>query len=245
MKVELYDYTPLKLFIDLIHDESSSINLLFDAEGLKINLLNKPKTCFYNLFIDRNGFGDYDVNTESYTIDSEDLFNVLKSASKNELLTLSSKENSSLLVCKFGDVDTHRVFEFPLVDSVEDVPPVPSINYNGGFDLKLDDLKKSCDDLSRIIKTDDMRFQLADNILNIVSPTDFLMNYHNQIHIDSDLKAKTAISINYLMGLTKLGKLSEIIHLELGDNLPLSWSMSSVDENIKFSGLIAPILEDN
>lgn len=242
MLLEIFDIVPLKNFFDVIYDSASIIEMNLDSAKLSISLLNDSHVAFYNLEISREFFGDYEINdVESLLIFVEDFYKILKSAHKDDVLFLES--NDDYLICRFEHDNNRRVFELPLADEDYATAQPPSIDYDGVFDVLLDDLKQPCYDLDKIIKTDRFKIVTQNQLMTVVAPAEALTQYNQIIAIDDECVANVMVNIQYIQQLLKLSKINKIVTLHLGDGVPLSWSIESPDGAVKVSGIIAPIIE--
>ena len=244
MLLELSDITPLKNFFDVIYDSTlTSVELKLDQEKLSITLLNNSHVAFYNLEISKEFFIEYHIdNAESVLVFMDDFYNILKSASKDDMMTLES--NDSNLICVFEKDNGRRVFELPLAEDYGDTPVPPSIDYDAEFDVLLDDLKQPSNDLDKIVKTDRFKMIVSDGVLNIVAPTDSMVNYNQIINVDTNNQGNVIVNISYIQELLKLSKIDKSVTLKMGNGLPLSWNIESYDKLVSVSGLIAPIIEE-
>ena len=84
----------------------------------------------------------------------------------------------------------------------------------------------------------------SDDTLCVVSPKDSMTKYTQNIGINSIGSASTTVALKYIDELQKLKKIDEMVKFGMGDDVPLTWSVISVDEYVKVGGLIAPIIED-
>ena len=244
MLLEIYDIEPLKNFFDVIYDSASVVEMKLDSEKLLISLLNNSHIAFYNLEISKLFFGDYEIDgVENVLIFVEDFYKILKSANKNDTLYLET--NDSYLICKFENETNHRIFELPLAEEYGESPMPPSIEYDGVFNVSLDDLKQAVNDLSKIVKTDRFKMILNDATLNITAPSDVMTNYSNEIDLDTSVNGYVTVNIDYISQILKLSKINKNVDLKVGHGIPLSWNMSSTDELVNISGLIAPIIESD
>lgn len=243
MKLGIYDINPVKNFFDLIFDSSSEVELKLDQEKLSISLLNDSHIAFYNIEFDKAFFEDYDVkDTESVLVFVEDFYKILKSANKDDVLTIET--NDSFLICRFEHLGNERIFELPLSEDYRDTPIPPKLDYDGEFIVSLTDLKQPCVDLDKIVKTDRFKMIIKDSELNIVSPDDALTRYLQKISIDSDVEASSTVNLGYIQDLQKLSKISNEVTLKIGNDMPVTWCIESYDGLVKVDGLIAPILEE-
>lgn len=242
MLLEVYDITPLRNFFDVVYNTTDIVEMKLDASKLSISLLNKSHVAFYSLEIQKDFFGDYEVTDgESVLIFVEDFYKILKSAHKDDILYLES--NDSYLVCKFEHDGSRRVFELPLADDESSSATPPSIDYDGIFDVSIDDLKQPCNDLDKIVKTDKFKIITNNQLMSVVAPADSMTQYNQIIRINDDCQCNVTVNTSYVQDILKLSKISKVVTLYMGDNLPLSWNIESPDKYVKVSGLIAPIIE--
>ena len=242
MLLEINDITPLKNFFDMIFTDTDIVEMKLDPEKLSISLLNRSHVAFYNLEISREFFEDYSIiNNESILIFVEDFYKIIKSAGKNDTLFLESNDN--YLICRFEHDNNRRVFELPLADNDYESAVPPSIDYTGEFQVLLDDLKQSYDDLDKIVKTEKFKIVTGNNIMSIVAPNDSMTQYNHIISVNSDVLANVTVNIDYIGQLLKLSRINNQVTLYINDDMPLSWNIHSPDELVKIKGLIAPIIE--
>ena len=243
MYVEIVDVKPFMSFFDLIYNSATTVELKFDPEKLTMSLLNKGNVCFYNAEYTKDFFNDYQVEgLESVSVDVEDFYKILKSANKNDLISLES--DGIHLVCKFEHDGNRRVFELSMIDEDYNSAVPPAIDYEGEFSIALDDLKQPCIDLSKIVNTDKFKMIAQPNKLFIIAPTDTMTNYSQEIDIDYNYDYSCTVNIQYVADLQKLSKINKEVVMMIGDDLPLSWNITSVDDTVKISGLVAPIIEN-
>ena len=243
MLLEITDIVPLKTFFDIIYDSSSIIELRLDQFKCKISLLNNSHVAFYDVEYSKDFFNTYQVDDiESVLIFVEDFYKILKSATKDDIMTLSTNESN--LIITFENKSNRRVFEIPLGDDYGQSPTPPSIDYNGSIMVSLDDLKAPVHDLDKIIKTDRFKMILNENVLKIISPSDSMTQYSQEIEVESNINGNVIVNIDYISQLLKLNKVNKVVEFKIGNGIPLSWNITSPMEDVKMSGLIAPIIED-
>ena len=205
--------------------------------------MNNSHVAFYDVEYSKDFFDDYQVDdVESVLIFVEDFYNILKSSTKNDVMSLSSQESS--LIISFENESNRRVFEIPLGEDYGQSPVPPSIDYQGSVMVSLEDLKAPVNDLDKIIKTDRFKMILNNNSLKIISPEDSLTQYKHEIDVESNNTGNVIINIDYISQLLKLDKVNKVVELKIGNGIPLSWNITSPMEDVKMSGLIAPIIED-
>ena len=244
MLLEISDIGSWKNFFDVIYDSSNVIELRLNPSKCKISLLNNSHVAFYDVEYDKSFFNTYQVEDfESVIIDVDDFYKILKSATKNDTMTLESTDTGLKIV--FENDTNRRVFELPLEADYDQSPVPPSIDYDGCFSVLLDDLKAPCNDLDKIVKTDKFTMNIHDGLLRITSPKDSMTKYLEEINVDSEVMGSVTVNISYISELLKLSKINKMVEFRIGDGIPLSWNVTSPFEDVKVSGLIAPIIEQD
>ena len=240
----MYDIEPFKAFFDLIFDSTDIIEFKLNEYGLNMSLLNNAHICFYEANFDKDFFNEYEVEgAESVLVHVDDFYKVLKNTVKSDVLSLETSD--SFLICKFEHDGNRRVFELPLAEDYGDSPVPPSIDYDTSFQLDLSELKQPCVDLDKIVKTDRFKMVTGGNSLSIVAPADSQTRYVNTIVVDGECKDHTcAVNLNYILQILKLSKINKVVEFKVGNDMPLTWSISSVDDTVLIKGLIAPVIEE-
>ena len=242
MNVTISDITPLRSFIDLVYDSATTIKLVFRRDGLSINLLNNSHVCFYNAEFKVDYFDLYDVGEyEEIVVDAKDLYLILKSAKNSDVLTIDFEDDNVRFI--FESNGKRRNFTLSLIDELYDSPVPPSIDYDVDFIMDWSDLKQTTMDLDKIIGTDRFSITLNDTGVYVKSPADAMTYYNNQISSEMfDYTLSSTVNLDYMSILSKLSRNGEL-HLKIGNNIPLSWNVTG--DSVKYSGLIAPIIEDD
>lgn len=242
MELVLYDIEPFKAFFDLIYNSANEVEIKLSNDTLSMQLLNKSHVCFYGAEYRKDFFDTYNADeNESLIVYVEDVYNILKSAHKNDVLTMESNEN--YLVCTFEHDFNRRVFELPLSDIEYSSPVPPSIPYDDGFFLQLNDLKQPINDLDKICKTDRFKMVTKDNELHILSPLDSQTRYDQTLMIDSDISVSVTINKDYVQEILKLSKINKEVEFKIGSDTPVTYTITSPMEDVKITGLIAPVIE--
>lgn len=245
MLLEIFDIEPLKRFFDLIFDSASVVELKLDTEKMSISLLNNSHVAFYNLVLSKEFFGDYQINgVESVLVFVEDFYKILKSSKKSDTLTLKTDEAN--LVCVFEHEGNRRIFELPLAEDYGQSPTPPSIDYPTEFTINLDELKQPVEDLDKIVRTDKFKITLINDELSVIAPLDSMTKYNNILSVETNNldTISSTYNIEYIKSLQKLSKISNKLLIKIGDELPLTWIITSPDDLVKVSGLVAPIIEE-
>lgn len=245
MILEILDIDSWKAFFDLIHDSANVVELRLDQDKASMSLLNNHHVCFYNAEYDKDFFESYHVDgIESVLLSVPEFYSIIKTAHKDDGLTLSTDDMNHLKIVLEHD-GNRRVFEMVLDEDFGDSPRPPNVPTSLEFSVPLVDLKQPCVDLDKIVKTDRFRMIVSDDTLCIVNPQDTMIDYTQSIVISSVGSASSTVNLHYIDELQKLKKISDYVTFGIGNDVPLCWNVTSVDEFVKIDGLIAPILNDN
>lgn len=241
--LEISDIESWKNFFDMVFDTSSNICMKFDENKCKMTLLSKSHIAFYDAEYTNEFFDSYDVDgLEIIVVDVEDLYKILKSANKKDIMIMESDE--SFLKIVFEHDGNRRVFELPLQEYYDDTPPLPIIDFEAEFELALNDLKSPIEDLDKIVKTNKFTILTQSDECWIVSPIDSLTKYKQIIDIDEVVSSIVVVDLEYIKQVLRLTKIDKYVKLFIGEDIPLKWVITSPLDDVCITGLIAPIVEE-
>lgn len=238
MILGIKDLKLFKLFFECVYDKTDDVVFNCTANEVSISLLNKAHTCYYNVKYDKEFFEVYDVDgVEVVAISIDDLYKILKTASNNDYLELSTDDYH--IIAKFESEHDKRVFELVQSADYADTPEplvVPTDTY---AILRFDSLKQSLSDLD-IFKVGQMQICVEDEILKFKTISDIsnivYENTVNALMIDGESSVK--IDTEYLNSILIFKGLSNNIELAWSTDTPLLWKSSSMC--VEVNGLIAP-----
>ena len=240
----MFDILPFKSFIDLVMDSTKTIELIFNQDELKISLLNNAHVCFYDAVFKKDFFDYYQVNdVESVVLDTNDLFKILKSSKGGDELHIESNEGYVIFKLESRN-GNRRIFELPLIDEEYNSPAPPEIEYDLDFLVDIDLVNQSVSDLDNIVNTDRIKFVVSDDGVSVISPADSMTNYWNELNDSVTGNAVVTVNTAYVGGLSKLKKINEVVELRIGNDIPLTWNVTSATDDVSITGLIAPIIEN-
>ena len=240
MIVGIDDIGMFKVFFDVVFEECDTVELKCNPTAMELSLLDKSHTCFYSVRYDSSFFDLYDVDElEIVSLFIEDVVKILKTAGKNDYLTLSSDE--SRVVAKFEHEGNTRVFELVQPADFDDSPTPPEIGTSCDAKFSIDDLNQSLKDFD-IFKSGSCHLYCEDGLLSFTSKDDASMKYSHMIECEASGVGDAYYTTDYLKKLTKFKVIDKTIVFEFGDTLPLCWTVEN--QWVKVSGLIAPRIEE-
>lgn len=122
----------------------------------------------------------------------------------------------------------------------DETPNKPNIPLECEFVVGMDELNQTYKDLD-IIKTNSLDISVNANELVLGSTEQSMTQYSHNIYVESSAEAKSRYSLKYMKDITKFKKISDIVKVKIGDDMPLIWSLTG--ENVSIEGLIAPLIE--
>ena len=244
MILEIDNFDQFKIFFDVIYDITELIEFQLFTDHITCSILDKAHTRFMSATFRDDFFALYEKGDEdSVTLFADDLHKIIKSVSKLDNVFLETNEN--YLICKLESKNGNsRIFEFVLPSEYIESPQPPSIDLPVVFDLDLQELKQSINDL-KIIGSSEMLFRATKNTLNISAGIEVTTNYISTIAIpnDSEEMFSSKFTLEYLEQLLKFNKISKTALFELGENYPLLYSFKDEIMGVEIKGMIAPRLE--
>ena len=240
MIVGINDVDSFKAFFDAVYEETESVELACNSIGMKVSVLDRSHTCFYEVFYDGSFFDLYDVDgAEVIVLDLDDFVKVLKNSHKDDYLTLSSDDER--VVAKFEHEGSRRVFEMVQVSDFMESPVPPALNHNCTVSLSIDDFNQSLKELD-VFKIGSCHLVCADDSFTIASKADASMRYNQVLDVDTDGVGDAYYTTDYLKQITKFKKIDKTVTLCFGNTLPLNWEVKN--NYVTVRGLIAPRIEE-
>lgn len=239
MKIGLNNIEIFQVFFDVVMEYQETVELFANETGIKISLLDRSRSCFYEVLYEKDFFDLFEVNgNEVISLYIEDLYNILKSSTKSDYMELTSDDD--FVVVTFENERNRRVFELVQTHDYGETPPMPSIDLECSFITEMDVLERTFKDTG-IINSQSLNMVVNDDELILATPSESQTRYSNNISVASKGVAKSKYSVRYLNDLVKFKKISPQLSAELGDNMPLLWSCET--NGVTVRGLIAPLLE--
>ena len=241
MIVGIDDIGMFKVFFDVVFEECDTVELKCNPTAMELSLLDKSHTCFYSIRYDSSFFDLYDVDdVEIVSLFIEDVVKILKTAGKNDYLTLFNDE--SRVVAKFEHDGNTRIFELVQPADFDESPNPPSVGTSCDARFSIDELTQSLKDFD-IFKSGSCHLYCEDGLLSFASKSDASMKYSHMIECEASGVGDAYYTTDYLKKLTKFKVIDKTIVFEFGDTLPLCWTVEN--QWVKVSGLIAPRIEED
>lgn len=220
----------------------SEIKLECDNDGIRFSGLDKSHICFIKVDFDKSYFESYLCEKpETLIVDTGDFLNVLKRMKTDDRLIIESKEDS--LIVKFEGEAT-RTFRIYLVDAEYDTPMMPTLSYPNedlevSFKYWIDSLKdcKLYDQKVRLLLGEAQLYVLGDGDKG---------SYEAVFELDNVVNGcQSVFSLEFLERFNSLSKISNILYLCVGDDMPLTLKVNDLLESLSVTLLLAPRIESD
>ena len=241
MIIGIDDISIFRIFFDIVFDECETVELILNPHGMKVSILDKGHTCFYEVFYSNAFFDMFDVDdVEVVSLFIDDLYKILKTAGKKEYLTLSS--DGDKVVAKFESEKNSRIFELTQSENFDESPTPPLLNADCEVKVPIDNINQSLKDLD-IFKAGNIHLVCDGEKLIMAASTDSSMNYNHIVEVEATGKGDSYYTNDYLKKLIKFKGIDKDILLKFGETMPLSWEIKS--DTVTVSGLIAPRIQED
>ena len=244
MLLEIDNFEQFKVFFDVVYDITELIELQLFKTHMTCSILDKAHVRFMSVTFQSDFFSSYEIDdVESVTLFAEDLHKIIKSANKIDTVILMTNEDH--LVCKFeSNNGNSRVFEFVLPADYIESPQPPSISLPVAFELNLSDLKQGIKDL-KIIGSNEIQFNISNNLLSLTSGIETTTNYSSNIPITVECKypISARYTMDYIEQVLKFEKIDKIGRIQLNGDMPFVYEIEDEIMGIKVKGMIAPRTE--
>lgn len=235
----LEDWSVLKNIFVNINEIIDEVIVLCDDNGLKFSGIDRSHICFFEGFVSKDLFDEYDIEeTLSIYIDLTDFVNVLKRGKNKDVLVFEADDEIFNII--FENKNT-RTFSITQIDGVLDSKTPPKLNYSVSFECDFEIIKNSLKDVD--LYSDRLTFTCEDDLLCLSGDGSF-GKYKNEYILNDfvDTSCSASYTVSWLMKIfnTKLG--SDNLKISMGNDFPMLIEMDI--DNVKMNYLLAPRIEN-
>ena len=241
LKLELLDNKIFKEAFDSISKIVDEVVCDVDSEGFHVTAIDRSHVCFVELNLEPSVFEEFECSKpERLCIDTQEFMRVLKRAKKNDVLRLNCDEGN-LIIGFIGDVD--RTFKIRLIDMDYENPKAPNINVPCGVNVDSGLIKDAIGDME--LFSDQVYFLIDEEYFIVNCDGEFGDASFKYLHGETGVneKVKSSFSIGKLKDIFTASKFSDIVNINLGNNMPMivDFELVTGDGDLKF--LLAPRIE--
>ena len=243
-KLELSDNSIFKNAFESISKIVDEVMCEMDSEGFRLTALDRSHITFVSLDLKAEVFDEYECSIpQKICIDTVEFMKILKRCKNNDILGLSIDDNTGSLVIDFkGEVN--RTFKIRLIDMEYESPMPPSIQPPSTVNMESSLLKDCLTDME--LFGDNLYFSIDSDYFYADSTGEFGDSNFKYLHGESDIigKVKSKFSIAKLKDILSASKFSDVVELNIGDNMPLvlRFKLDTDDGLLMF--LLAPMIEE-
>jgi len=238
--VVLGDSNILKTSFNAIASIVDEVQIRADDEGLKLDAMAQDHITFIHFELQAGLFDEYKCDEPIHiNVDTEELMKVLKRAESEDILELSVDENN-LILSFIGEAD--RIFKIRLIDLSYEAPSPPDLTYPNEFELPFELLKNSMKDIKLV--SDKVMFTVDEDRFTARAEGEFGDAEVRYLHGETILEnVRSIFSLSKVSDTLKADKFSESVLIKLGDDMPLSLTLSDVPREAVLNFIIAPRIE--
>jgi proliferating cell nuclear antigen len=192
-------------------------------------------------------FTEYDVKKEiDLSIDLNNLKQILRRASSNDMLTMEIDDNRLKLTLKGK---TKRTFSLPLIETEGREQKVPELNFPVTIKTSTSIFNNAIEDID--IVAESVTFEVDKKGFSIKGESDLSkaqidINADDQttLTVEGNDKIKAKYSVEYLKKMIDASKLSDEVIIQFSKDYPLKLDYTVVDK-LKLSFILAPRVEND
>lgn len=247
MQIIISNIEQFRNFFDVTYKSSSEdVELQLFPDRMVCVVLDRSRTKFFHVQFNEDFFDEYVIDeVSSITVSMDDMYKLLKSCNKKDTLYLDVDD--PYLVAKIeSENGNNRIFEFVLPSDFVESPSLPSIDLPAVCECNVGELKQSVKDID-LIGSNKYTFVADGNALSIVTDKDIPTKYANTIDVDFESECdvvSSTFNIDFIKDMLNFDKISKVVTLKMGDDLPLLFNFKDELMGVTVSGLFAPLLSE-
>jgi proliferating cell nuclear antigen PCNA len=240
-KLELSKPKFLKNTLKAISSIYDDIQLEITKNGIQIRALDQSHIIFMNLCLYETLFDSYQSDTENnkLIVDSGELYNIFKSLTKDDRLTMRTNGNDELVI--IFDGEAQKEFTLKTIDMEYETPKPPIYEFNNGVELPFELFKKSINDND--LHSDTVRLSVDIDYFKASSNGNYVTTNIQYLHGENiEDGGSSSYNIEKIKDCLKSEDFSDVIKLFIGDDKPLKMVFDNDESLLEF--ILAPRIEE-
>ncbi|MDY6788447.1 MAG: proliferating cell nuclear antigen (pcna) [Candidatus Nanohaloarchaea archaeon] len=245
-KAKLDDTNDFKKCLQVISNLISEGKFQASGKGLRLKAADPAMAAMVDFQMEKQAFEEYQAEDEEIAINLEKLYSIVRRVKSSDILSLEL--NDSQLVIKMEN-GSQRKFSLPLLNIDEEVPETEGLDFNTRADLRSSLFSEGIKDASII--SDSITVTAEDKELKIVaegnnSGSEFKIDSNSEgvMEMETNGKAESMYSLDYLKKIMKAEKLSDTVKLQLGNEFPMRVDFE-VPDKLQLGFILAPRIEED
>lgn len=220
----------LRDYLKCISALKDEVTLVFSPEELRINEMDFTHVAMVNLILPNIFFDTYKIlDTSKISLNLKTTLDLLNKIDKDDILKVFyDKDVLKMMFQIQGTKSLTRNKTISLMEPIEEECPQPKIYYKSKSRILLDSFKFAIEDLAKNMQY--IRFESTADKLNFIGDSDLgheetPIDKHSDIILEHRVEedSKATYTASYLVDILKnTSKISEVVTLELSNDMPLS-----------------------
>lgn len=245
MKLTLAEPKYLKESVSIISEIVTEATIKVNEDGIKLIAMDPANVALVVFRLLASSFVSYDIDgPTSFTVNLNNLKQVLRRTKGGDTLTLELEENKLKLVLQST---SKRTFHLPLIDIEEKEQKVPELSFNTTIVTQSSVLNDGIDDVDIIgesvtLASKEGMFSISSKGDLTKADVDIPADNVTKVVVEEDSKAK--YSIEYLKKMMTGSKLSDVVQIKFSNDYPLKIEYL-VQNKLELSFILAPRVDND
>ncbi len=247
VKLELNDVKPFKDSLQAISNLITEGQFKIDEEGMKLKAADPAMVSLVDFTLLKNSFENYDVDSETEIgLNLEKMYSIIRRVKNDDKIVFELKDESSFVI-KITNGST-RTFSLPVLNIDEETPQTNQLDFDVEAEFNSSTLSRGIGDVSIIGES--VTFEADGEAVVLKSKGDntnaeyrIEKGSDGLLELNSEGKAKSMFSMDYLKKMIKAEKISETVKVSLGNDFPMRLDFE-VPDKLKLGFILAPRIEE-
>ena len=248
MKLTLAEPTYLKESVSIISDLVNEARFKVTQDAIELVAMDPANVAMVIFKLLSSCFTEYDVKEDvEIAINLENLKQILRRASANDMLTLELGENNKLKIQLKGN--TTRTFSLPIIELEEKEQNIPELKFPVKIVIPSSTLTNAIEDADIVAESVSLEAEPKKFTVNAQgdlsqAKIEIVESDNNKIEVEGSVKIKSKYSIEYLKKMISGAKLSNEVSINFNKDYPLKLEYKTVDK-VMLSFILAPRVESD
>lgn len=213
------------------------ITLKIDEDGVKMHGLDRAHITFIDLNLNKEWFDMFSIEEPTeVSIATDELVSVMKRVRKDDIIELGAKDNNFLL--NFEEA-SKRSFKIRMIESDYEQQEPPTLEFPAMVEIPFEEFEGAVKDTEVFSET--LEIGLDKDSISFGGEGDFGDNALEYLHGENlklDKAVKSRFTIEKVKEMLKGKKISNVVTIGIGDDMPLFLKLGTEEAYISF--LLAP-----
>lgn len=248
-RAELSDPKLLKDALQSISNLITEGVFQVSQDGVRLVAADPAMVAMVDFELEPDAFETFECEEDTHIgVNIEDLYSIVRRAGSGETLVLELDEEERNLDITMQN-GSERSFSIALLNlDEEDIPSTDDLEFSVSADLSTDVLSDAVGDASVVgdavtVSADPEAVQLVAEGDSSQVETTIRQGSQGLMDLEADGEVRSMFSLDYLNKMMKAEKLTDSMHVRLGDDFPMRMEFQ-VPEKLQLSFILAPRIEE-